>query len=131
MLLSLYNLCGSADCIDAYLFVNTDFAKKKPTNSNSQTTWNHYSHTLCRTWCGSNLFAIKLVRGNTPKPPLNHPQTTTKISFPGCNHYLLIIHYNTTKPNLKHYTVDSEIFARILFSRIVLKDILVMREIRD
>ena len=28
--------------------------------------------------------------------------------------------------NLHLYTVDSEIFARILFSRIVLKDILVM-----
>ena len=28
-------------------------------------------------------------------------------------------------------TVDSEIFARILFSRIVLKEILVMREFRN
>ena len=31
----------------------------------------------------------------------------------------------------KQYTVDSEIFARILFSRIALKDILVMRKICD
>ena len=31
----------------------------------------------------------------------------------------------------RKHTVDSEIFARILFSRIALKDILVMRKIRD